>query len=56
VVCPLLFEQVPVQSAGSNYGGTIIGGVAGGILGNQVGGGNEKSIAPAVGAVTVIGD
>jgi uncharacterized protein YcfJ len=51
-------EQVPVQSAGAGYGGTIIGGIAGGLLGNQVVGGNGRTLATAVGAVTgaVVGD
>jgi uncharacterized protein YcfJ len=32
--------------------GTVIGGIAGGLLGHQVGGGNGKTAATAVGAVT----
>lgn len=42
-------EQVPPQ--GRNYGGAVIGGVAGAILGNQVGGGNGKTAATALGGV-----
>jgi uncharacterized protein YcfJ len=34
-----------------NYGGVIIGGVAGGILGNQVGKGSGRDAATAIGAV-----
>lgn len=51
-------ELVPVQSAGTGYGGAIIGGIAGSILGNQVGAGNGKTVATAVGAATgaVAGD
>ena len=49
-------EQVPV--AAPNYGGAVLGGIAGGILGNQVGGGNGQVVATAVGAVTgaLVGD
>ena len=43
-------EQVPVSS-GVNYGGAALGGLAGGILGNQVGGGSGRVAATAVGAV-----
>jgi uncharacterized protein YcfJ len=45
-------EQVPVQTVGQIGGGTILGGVAGGLLGNQVGGGNGRVVATAIGAVT----
>jgi uncharacterized protein YcfJ len=34
-----------------NYGGAIIGGIAGALLGNQVGGGHGREAATAVGAV-----
>jgi uncharacterized protein YcfJ len=37
--------------AAPNYGGAVIGGVAGAILGNQVGQGHGKEAATAVGAV-----
>jgi len=43
-----------VNTAGGNNGinaGTVIGAVAGGILGNQVGGGTGRAIATAAGAV-----
>lgn len=41
-----------------SLGGAILGGVAGAILGNQVGGGNGRTAATAVGAVTgaMVGD
>jgi uncharacterized protein YcfJ len=34
-----------------NYGGAVIGGIAGALLGNQVGGGHGREAATAVGAV-----
>jgi uncharacterized protein YcfJ len=34
-----------------NYGGAIVGGIAGALLGNQVGGGHGREAATAVGAV-----
>jgi uncharacterized protein YcfJ len=34
-----------------NYGGAVIGGIAGALLGNQVGGGHGKEAATAAGAV-----
>lgn len=43
-------EARPV-SGGRNYGGAVIGGIAGAILGNQVGGGHGREAATAVGAV-----
>ena len=43
-------EQQPVASS-RNYGGLAIGGVAGALLGNQVGGGRGREAATAVGAV-----
>ena len=36
---------------GQQYGGAIVGGVAGAILGNQVGGGHGREAATALGAV-----
>jgi uncharacterized protein YcfJ len=39
------------SQGGTNLLGTAIGGVAGGLLGNQVGGGNGRTAATAVGAV-----
>lgn len=39
------------QDAERRYGGAIVGGLAGGVLGNQVGGGNGKVAATALGAV-----
>ena len=43
-------EQQPAVSS-RNYGGLAIGGVAGALLGNQVGGGRGRQAATAVGAV-----
>jgi uncharacterized protein YcfJ len=41
-----------VQRTGTrNYGGAVIGGIAGALLGNQVGGGHGREAATAVGAV-----
>jgi len=41
-----------VQRTGTrDYGGAIIGGIAGALLGNQVGGGHGREAATAVGAV-----
>lgn len=41
-----------------SYGGAILGGIAGGILGNQVGAGNGRMAATAIGAATgaMVGD
>lgn len=36
---------------GTNYGGVVVGGVAGAVLGNQVGKGHGREAATAVGAV-----
>ena len=38
-------------SAERNYGGAVLGGLAGALLGNQVGGGHGREAATAVGAV-----
>ncbi len=43
-------EQQPV-AASRNYGGLAVGGVAGALLGHQVGGGRGRDAATAVGAV-----
>jgi uncharacterized protein YcfJ len=43
-------EQQPAASS-RNYGGLAIGGVAGALLGNQIGGGHGRQAATAVGAV-----
>ncbi len=43
-------RQKPVQDA-HRIAGTAVGAVVGGLLGNQVGGGNGKKIATVVGAV-----
>jgi uncharacterized protein YcfJ len=44
--------------AGQNYGGAVVGGVAGALLGNQVGKGHGREAATALGAVVgaVAGD
>ncbi|MBC7514782.1 MAG: glycine zipper 2TM domain-containing protein, partial [Herminiimonas sp.] len=49
-------EQVVGQ--GGNPGAALIGGIAGGLLGNTVGGGNGRTAATAVGVVTgaIVGD
>lgn len=53
-------EQAQVQQPRSqrSAGGAIIGGLAGGLLGSQIGGGNGRLAATAVGAVTgaMVGD
>lgn len=41
----------PVAQSHRNYGGLAVGGVAGAVLGNQVGKGNGRVAATAVGAV-----
>ena len=43
-------ETRPV-AGGQNYGGAVVGGLAGALLGNQVGGGHGREAATAVGAV-----
>lgn len=43
-------EQQPVASS-RNYGGLALGGIAGAVLGNQVGGGRGRQAATALGAV-----
>ena len=43
-------RQKPVQDS-NRIAGTAVGAVVGGLLGNQVGGGNGKKIATVVGAV-----
>lgn len=52
-------EYVPVQQQKQRgLAGVLIGGAAGGILGNQVGKGNGRTAATAIGAVTgaIVGD
>ena len=52
-------DYVPARPpAERSVGGVILGGVAGAILGNQVGGGTGRTAATAVGAVTgaMVGD
>lgn len=50
-------EQVPTHQE-RNYGGVAIGGIAGALIGNQVGGGSGRTAATAIGAVTgaMVGD
>jgi uncharacterized protein YcfJ len=43
-------EAAP-QQGGANVGGAILGGLVGGILGHQVGGGSGKDVATAAGAI-----
>ena len=45
-------EQVATPARGNDYGAALIGGVAGGLLGSTVGGGNGRNAATAIGAVT----
>lgn len=47
-VCETAQSDAPPQ----DYAGSIIGGIAGAILGNQVGGGNGRVTATALGAIT----
>jgi uncharacterized protein YcfJ len=44
-------ETRRAAGGGQNYGGAIVGGVAGAVLGNQVGKGHGREAATAVGAV-----
>jgi uncharacterized protein YcfJ len=44
-------EQQPTAASSRNYGGLAIGGIAGAVLGNQIGGGSGRQAATAVGAV-----
>jgi uncharacterized protein YcfJ len=55
--CRTDYVQVPVQQQRTN-GGTIVGGIAGALLGSQVGGGNGKVAAAAAGAIAggLVGD
>jgi uncharacterized protein YcfJ len=45
-------QQYEVQGQDNSAAGTIIGGLAGGIIGNQVGSGRGREAATAIGAVT----
>ena len=51
--CSTQWVNEPVRSANAapSYGGAAIGGVAGGILGHQVGKGSGRDVATALGAV-----
>lgn len=51
-VCDTVQEPVSGNGQqGVHYPGTIIGGAAGGVIGNQIGKGNGKTVATAAGAV-----
>jgi uncharacterized protein YcfJ len=58
--CRTEYVEREVQMRGSerNMGGSILGGIAGAILGTQVGGGNGRIAATAIGAVagSMVGD
>ncbi len=51
-------NAAPQNNGSRNAGGAILGGVAGAILGNQVGGGNGRTAATAAGAIAgaLVGD
>ncbi len=55
--CRTQYVQTPVQQQRGS-GGSVIGGIAGALLGSQVGGGNGKVAAAAAGAIAgaVVGD
>lgn len=55
--CRTQYVQTPVQQQRGS-GGTVIGGIAGALLGSQVGGGNGKVAAAAAGAIAgaMVGD
>jgi uncharacterized protein YcfJ len=55
--CRTEYVQVPVQQQRGS-GGTVVGGIAGALLGSQVGGGNGKVAAAAAGAIAgaMVGD
>ena len=55
--CRTEYVQVPVQQERGS-GGAVIGGIAGALLGSQVGGGNGKVAAAAAGAIAgaMVGD
>lgn len=44
-------EQVAVQAQDNSTAGTVLGGVAGGLLGHHVGGGSGQTAATIIGAV-----
>jgi uncharacterized protein YcfJ len=47
----LVSETRQVSGGGHNYGGAVVGGVAGALLGHQVGKGSGRDVATGVGAV-----
>lgn len=51
-------EEISQGYQGRNYGGVAIGGIAGALVGNQIGRGNGRNAATALGAVTgaLVGD
>lgn len=56
--CRTEYVQVQQPAQERSAGGAIIGGIAGALLGNQVGGGSGRSVATAAGAIAgaVTGD
>ena len=50
-VCDMVYSDQPQQHGAVNSG-SVIGGIAGALLGNQVGGGNGRVAMTALGAVT----
>jgi uncharacterized protein YcfJ len=49
--CSNRWISEPRRNGGREYGGAVLGGVAGALLGNQVGGGHGREAATALGAV-----
>ncbi|MBV9889672.1 MAG: glycine zipper 2TM domain-containing protein [Rhizobacter sp.] len=49
--CSRQFVNEPRRLGEPDYGGAVLGGVAGALIGNQVGGGHGREAATAVGAV-----
>lgn len=51
VTIPFILAACGQGGLTKSEGGTVVGAVAGGILGNQIGGGSGKVVATAIGAV-----
>jgi uncharacterized protein YcfJ len=49
--CTQQYVNEVQPTGGRDYGGAVIGGIAGALVGNQVGGGHGREAATAVGAV-----
>jgi uncharacterized protein YcfJ len=49
--CSRQWVQQAEAPQGRNYGGAVVGGIAGALIGNQVGGGHGREAATAIGAV-----